>query len=304
VSGLPEFQAVFDRLSNWGRWGVSDQAGTLNLLTPEAVRAAASTVQTGQRVHCARALKIGRAATPGAEFLHHMLIGGEEAAAVGMSSTADWFAMGIHGYDSTHLDSPAHIVWNGTLFNGIDAGQISTSRGALSCSVDLAVDGIIGQGILVDGPAIKGRPWLEPGETLDRPEVEGWCEDKGITLNPGSIVAFRFGRDEAERNSTSILGQTAPGITLACAEWFREHDVAVLMSDAISDTMPSPVPEVHLPIHALTIASMGMWIVDNADLGSLARACADHSRWAFLLSIQPLHLKRSTGSPVTPLAIF
>jgi kynurenine formamidase len=304
VSDLGEFEALFDRLSNWGRWGAEDESGTLNLLTPETVTAATGLIRTGRRVHCARALKIGRAATPGAEFLHHMLVGGEEAAQAGMSSTADWIGMGIHGFDSTHLDSPAHIVWNGTLFNGIPAAHISTSRGALRCSVDLAVDGVIGQGLLVDAPSIKGCSWLEPGETLDRSEVEAWCAAKGIKPAPGSIVAFRFGRDEAEKAGTSILGPAAPGLTLACAEWFRDHDVAVLMSDAISDTLPSPVAEVHLPIHALTIAAMGMWIVDNADLGALSQACVAEDRWSFFLSLQPLHLKRSTGSPVTPVAIF
>jgi kynurenine formamidase len=304
MSELSQFQSLFDRLSNWGRWGEDDQSGTLNLLSPESVRAAAGLIRSGRRVHCARALKIGSAATPGAEFLHHMLVGGEEAALTGMSSTADWIGMGIHGFDSTHLDSPAHIVWNGTLFNGIPASHVSTSRGALRCSVDLAVDGVASQGILVDGPTIKSRGWLEPGETIDRVEVETWCAAKGIVPSPGSIVAFRFGRDEAEKAGTSILGTTAPGLTVACAEWLRDHDVAVLMSDAISDTMPSPVAGVHLPIHALTIASMGMWIVDNADLGALSRACAAEDRWSFFLSLQPLHLKRSTGSPITPVAIF
>jgi hypothetical protein len=34
--------------SNWGRWGAEDERGTLNLLTPELVRAAAGLVKTGR----------------------------------------------------------------------------------------------------------------------------------------------------------------------------------------------------------------------------------------------------------------
>ena len=33
-----------EELSNWGRWGPSDQRGTLNLITPEKTRQAASTM--------------------------------------------------------------------------------------------------------------------------------------------------------------------------------------------------------------------------------------------------------------------
>ena len=40
-----EFQALFDRCSNWGRWGPDDERGTLNLITPEHTRRAATLVR-------------------------------------------------------------------------------------------------------------------------------------------------------------------------------------------------------------------------------------------------------------------
>ena len=33
--------------NNWGRWGDDDERGSLNLLTPEVVKAAASSITTG-----------------------------------------------------------------------------------------------------------------------------------------------------------------------------------------------------------------------------------------------------------------
>src|SRR3954467_6388833 len=199
----------FDRLSNWGRWGPKDEKGTLNLITPDTVRAAAALIRTGVRVSCSRPLKIGTAVAPGTEFLHHMLTSGEEAPPGGFASTADWFAMGCHGYEYTHLDSPAHIVWNGAMYNGFPASRISTSRGALSLSGDEAGDGITGRAILVDGPLIKNQPWVEPGELIEPDELDAWCERAGITPGPqaGDILAVRFGRDEAERNGVKILGE-------------------------------------------------------------------------------------------------
>src|SRR6266540_2588696 len=37
---LEEFEAIFESVKNWGRWGDDDIRGTLNLLTPEHVKRA------------------------------------------------------------------------------------------------------------------------------------------------------------------------------------------------------------------------------------------------------------------------
>jgi hypothetical protein len=49
---------------------------------------------------------------------------------------------------------------------------------------------------------------------------------------------------------------------------------------------------------------MGVWILDNANLEELAVACQERNRWEFMLSIGPLALHATTGSPVNPIAIF
>src|SRR5919198_370000 len=41
-------------LSNWGRWGDEDQAGCLNLITPEKRQQAAALIRDGATVSCAR----------------------------------------------------------------------------------------------------------------------------------------------------------------------------------------------------------------------------------------------------------
>ncbi len=52
-----EFHDIAGRVNNWGRWGPDDEISTLNLITPEAVRAAAATVRSGLRVPLALPLQ-------------------------------------------------------------------------------------------------------------------------------------------------------------------------------------------------------------------------------------------------------
>ncbi|MDA9367430.1 hypothetical protein N9R40_02130, partial [bacterium] len=42
-----EADALFESLSNWGRWGENDQKGTVNFITSETRVSAARLVQTG-----------------------------------------------------------------------------------------------------------------------------------------------------------------------------------------------------------------------------------------------------------------
>ena len=47
---------LFERVSNWGRWGPDDERGALNLLTPERVAAAAHLVRSGKTITISRTL--------------------------------------------------------------------------------------------------------------------------------------------------------------------------------------------------------------------------------------------------------
>src|SRR5260221_2340591 len=48
-----DVKGLFEKLSNWGRWGKEDQRGALNFITNQKRAAAASLVQTGESVSMA-----------------------------------------------------------------------------------------------------------------------------------------------------------------------------------------------------------------------------------------------------------
>jgi hypothetical protein len=49
---------------------------------------------------------------------------------------------------------------------------------------------------------------------------------------------------------------------------------------------------------------MGMQLLDNQNLDDLAAACAERSRWEFMLVVAPLRLVGGTASMTNPIAIF
>ena len=304
--------SYFQTLSNWGRWGDDDQLGTLNFLSAERTRRATALVQEGTTISCARTVPFEGAPDIPVPPMHYMIESGEGWASGDKVSSrpsqaaTDFFGMVFHGFAITHIDSLAHFFWEGKLYNGRPAHLISTSLGATVESVEVAKDGIVTRGVLVDVPWVRGVDWVERGEGVMPEDILAAEERCGFKIEEGDMLLVRTGqlhRREVEGPvNPRVEGSTA--CQAACLPLFHERGIAVLGSDTGNDVMPSGYPALSNPIHQVGIVAMGMWILDNPNLEQLAAACRERNRWEFMLSIGPLRLHNTTGSPVNPIAIF
>ncbi len=290
--------AFHQTLSNWGRWGDDDQLGALNLITPEITAAAAATVRVGRTVSCARPLDTRAAADNPNPVAHHMI------GTVTEGGGADYFAVAPHGFATSHLDALCHIFADGKLYNGYPAETV-TAHGATRLGIHHLHAGIVTRGVLLDVPALRGVDALEPGEPVFPEDLEAAEERAGLRVRAGDALLVRTGRwrwrDDHGAWDTAGL---AAGLDASCLPWLRQRDVATLGSDGVSDVLPSRVDGVAMPIHMVVIPAMGVHLMDNLDLEALAGACAEERRWAFLLAVAPLVLRRGTASPVNPIAVF
>ena len=78
-----EFDALFQALRTWGRWGTDDQRGALHLLSPEAVVAATRLVREGLSVTLSLPLNTDPAVHNPMPADHHMTMFGEAPVATG-----------------------------------------------------------------------------------------------------------------------------------------------------------------------------------------------------------------------------
>jgi len=306
-----EVLGYFDKLSNWGRWGPDDQLGTPNLITPDKTKRALATVQEGVTVSLAREILWDPAADVPSPPVHFMLESGEGWASGDKVSSRpnaaaiDYIGMVFHGVAITHVDSLAHFFWDGKTYNGRPAHLVSTSLGATVCSVVAAKQGFISRGVLVDVPLIRGVDWLERGEGVMPEDILAAEERCGFKVEEGDILLIRTGqlhRRDVEGPAPGSLGSTA--CQAACLPLFHERGIAVMGSDTGNDVRPAHYARVPQPIHQVGITAMGLWILDNANLEDVAEACRQRNRWQFLVSINPLPLHNTTGSPVNPIAVF
>ena len=299
-------------LSNWGRWGKDDELGTINLITPEKRKRAAALVRDGVPVSCARPIAtnaIGADTT--FQPLRFMVDSGEgrdhdsPERILTRRGASEFIGMVFHGYTITHVDTPAHYFWQGKIYNGRSCNLITSREGAQVESVDLLRDGVVSRGVLLDVAALKGR-WLGSGEGVMPEDLEAAEKAQNVRVEPGDILLIRTGY-YARRLADGPghpLKDGSPAAHVACMPWFRERDIAMLGTDTHNDVSPATHPGLGNVVHIVALVSMGLWLIDNANLEDLAQACAARRRWEFMLTIAPLRLQGVTGSPVNPIALF
>ncbi len=306
---LSDFDKLFDSVSNWGRWGPDDTRGTLNYLTPEHVRHAASLVRSGRSISLS--LPVNKVAGPDNPnpALHYMATGMDTDIGSGsLRFATDFIGMQFHGDCHTHIDALCHISYRGLLYNGRPASEVSTTGAASLDITGYAAAGVVGHGVLLDVPRLRGVPWLEPGTAVTRAELEEAERAEGVRLGEGDLFVFRTGhhrrRLELGAWDNGYSGEGKAGLDLDAIPLLHERHVAGFLPDGDGETVPSGVEGIAYPIHPLQITAMGMLACDSLDLEDLADACAAEQRYEFLVVLAPLRVPGATGSPFNPIAVL
>ncbi|HUZ11695.1 MAG TPA: cyclase family protein [Caulobacteraceae bacterium] len=305
MTGPAELQSLFDRVSNWGRWGDDDERGALNHLGEAEARAAAALVQVGRTVSLARDFPT----RPGPEnpwpAHHHMVIAGDDPCVPGMEGlevSTDYIGIAFHGMASSHLDALCHVFQGGRMYNGRPASEVK-STGARRNTVMTLKDGLAGRGVLLDAPRALGEPFVDPERIIGVAELERAEAQAGVRVGKGDIVLVRLGRDARRRVHDD---QKVAGLDPEVCAWLHERQAAVLGGDGVHDPIPPAriAADWPMPIHMIGLVAMGLHLLDNLHLEDVARVCAELNRWTFLLTLAPLRIAGGTGSPLNPIAMF
>ncbi|MBM4183586.1 MAG: cyclase family protein [Gemmatimonadetes bacterium] len=289
-------------LSNRGRWGPNDELGTLNLITPEKRVQAARLVTEGVSVSLSHDYLKERAEDATSPWGHDIL--GSPSAGF----LSDRYTIAYHGFAHSHMDALCHNSSGGLMYNGIartTVDSVANGDGCVRLGITNAKQGVVTRGILMDIARLKGVEYLEPGTQITVADLEAWERQAGVRVGQGDVLLVRSGRwaRRAEEGAWAT-GRLAAGLHASVAPWLRERGVAMLGSDYTNDALPSGVDGVAMPIHLLTLVTMGMWLFDNLDLEAVAAEAADQNRWEFLLVAAPLAVPGGTGAPLNPVAIF
>ena len=300
---------------NWNRWGADDERGAANLLTPEVVVSAVSSVREGKVLSLAMPIR-GATSNGGARRVPHLagrplpqhfmaVDGGDYATGARKIKDAiavadDALVVSPHG-TTTHIDALAHLWRDDKLYNGHPAGRVR-SYGATRCGID-KLGAIVTRGLLLDVAGFLGVDHVEPETVIDKSVLAGCAEAVGVEPRPGDVVLVRTGWPRVFATDPRRYQGAQPGIAYSAGRWLVDQDVVAIGSDNVAvgaiapdGSFAGPVEE---DIHLLTLWENGVHLVEMLWLEELAEA----GRAEFLFVAAPLPIEGGTASPLNPLAV-
>ena len=287
--------------NNWGRWGVDDEFGSLNLINSTTILHSVDLVKQGRIISLAQPLGPETGTPPHRNRIRRFMDrdAGDYAlgarAPGGFCFAEDTIQMSTH--TGTHIDALSH-VWRGAeMYNGYSRDLVRSTTGAQKLGAD-KLKPVLTRGVLLNFCSDSGTP-MGASAQINAGDLIAAYEKASITPLPGDAVLIRTGWWPA-MGSTEEYFQCEPGLSEEGADWLVDHAVALVGADNYAIEVQPARSSSNFPVHLRLIHENGIPLVENLNLEEIARSEAT----TFLFILAPLALEGSTASPATPLAVL
>jgi kynurenine formamidase len=208
--------------------------------------------------------------------------------------SADTFGGGIH--IGTHMDAFVHIQAENRIYGGTPVAEALGDRGWKQYGME-TVAPMIGRGILLDIPGLKGVGRLDDRYEITVADLKAELARKNLTVRQGDFVLVRTGKIQDWDNPPAFQA-AEPGVGREAAIWLYEAGMAVLATDT-TGTEPLPFADEAATTHRAMLVDRGVHLLENLYLEDTARDGVTEGLFVNL----PLRITGATGSWIRPIMV-
>lgn len=289
------------------KWGVDDEIGSANTITPERVLAATKLVKQGKTQHLGivvdsevpafgpRGLSV-TILQPGFQW-------GNRPFPNGMIFNDDMFTgwLGI----GSQIDSLGHIGHlhdgDATYYNCNDGAEISKTTGMTKLGIE-KIPPFVARGIVLDMAGLKGVDHLNAGDVFTVEDVEKAAAKQGVQIGEGDVVLFHTGWTDnvlPKDPETWVSGE--PGIAEEVATYLAEKNVLAVGADTWGlDPIPPHKDGRPFQGHITLIKENGIYILEVMNTGALIKDGVNE----FLFVLGPSRLRGAVQAIIDPIAMY
>jgi kynurenine formamidase len=325
--------------SNWGEFGDDDQLGSLNYITPETLRNAASEIVEGLSFCLSLPLDYpgGSALAPhrfpptlratrrhGQPFFNYRFglhegpgfrdVGCDDVVTLCTQYSTQWdsFAHIGHEFD-VDGDGVAELCYYNGFLGGRDIRSPEERHGSIAMPLGIdnfAARPIQGRGVMIDFAHHFGREFRNVGYA----ELCEVLERDRILVRPGDILCIHTGfasellamNRQVDRERVHRMCAALNGTDTRLLGWITESRISAIAADNYAVERiglgSDAGAESYVPLHYHCLFLRGIPLGELWHLSDLAVWLRANGRHSFMLTAPPLRLPGAVGSPVTPVA--
>jgi kynurenine formamidase len=282
------------------RWGPNDRRGSMNLLTPERMRNAASMIREGRKVEIGHMLAQDMPFFGTRRFDVHLKQQFMNPQANRRGSNEE-IVIGEIAQVGTQFDGFPHQTIGDETYNCVNVPSISSRGGFTEMGIE-TVGTIMARGVLIDVAGLKGVQTLPDDYEITPDDLQQALSRQRVELREGDAMIINTGWGHLWGRDNARYVRTCPGIGVAAAEWLIQRNPLLLGADnwPVECAPSKTMPDASLPVHQIALVVNGVHLLENMKLDELV--AANRSEFCFLM--QPLRMRGFTGSTVAPAAMW
>ena len=310
-TGTSVYDGTGENSPQWwpSRYGVGDELGTGNELTPERTLDALQLVREGRVVELARVLDF-RSPTwsppgkEGARWYRQVVAAHGQMDSMTIGPVNDFNYMEEHVsqiyHIGTHLDGFGHIGIGGRYYNGVHYKDFYAPAGLNKFGIH-NVRPWVSRGVLLDIAGVVGVERLTEGFVITPEHLEQACGRQQVEVRPGDAVILHTGYGALWNVDNDRYNYDSPGIGWDAAHWLTDRRVTVVGADNWAiEVLPGEKEGAPFLIHQHMLAETGTHLLENVKTEELVVI----GRSEFLFIMSPVKTRGSTSSMVNPLAVL
>ncbi len=205
------------------------------------------------------------------------------------------------GHVGTHMDSLAHVSYQGKLHGGVPVDE-AMEHGRFTTHGAETLPATLTRGVLLDVARAHGTEQLPAGYGITADDLQLAASQADVEVREGDVVLIRSGWGRLWPDADAYVGRETgvPGATEDAANWLIEHGVRATGGDTLAfEQITRELGHGLLPVHRRLIVEEGIPIIEILDLEGIGEAGVHE----FCLVLAPLKIVGGTGAPIRPLAV-
>ncbi len=287
-------------------WGIDDEIGATNRITPERVIAAAGLIKQGQTHPLGIVIKPGMPAYPPRSVQLQVVQPGQHF----VTDTTTLFGWDASSNDDLvqmwlgvgpQLDGLGHMGESGMFYNCNAGKDISPITGLTKLDIS-KVPPMVARGVMIDMAKHFGVAAMSAGQPISPDDLKAAMNAQAVEVNEGDVILLHTGWTDAKLDAApQEWGSTIPGITNAAATYLASLKPMAVGADTWAvGAVPSIEGDKVFYDHVIFLKENGIFILETMNTGRLAR----ESVHEFMFVLGQARLQGAVQMMINPVAMW